>query len=212
MKHIKDSFIFYRSFAEAIYNLPDTQTRDNIMQAIIKFVLDGQDSDLQGIEKIVFTLIKPQLEANNKRYENGKKGGRPRLKNKPKENLGETETKPNENVNHNENHNYNYNENDNENYNYNYNENENNNVNYNENVNACVGFLKPSLQSATMDVSNDFCLDDIDGLKDYYIDLQEDHDLSKKIELWIRKTFAGQTVSMNQIKKAVETFRRNSYM
>lgn len=47
--------------------------------------------ELSGIEKAIFTIIKPQIDANNKRYENGRKGGRP-----PKK----TETTEEENKNH----------------------------------------------------------------------------------------------------------------
>lgn len=54
-----------------------------------------------------FTLIKPQLSANNKRYEDGKKGGRP----KKIKTSGFSEKKPNENENENENVNVNVNEN-----------------------------------------------------------------------------------------------------
>lgn len=35
---------------------------------------------MTGIAKNLFTLIKPQILANNKRYEDGKKGGRPKKK------------------------------------------------------------------------------------------------------------------------------------
>jgi hypothetical protein len=63
--------------------------RLEIFNAICKYSLNFEDTDLTGISKSIFTLIKPNLDANNKRYLNGtkggeygKKGGRP---NNPKE-------------------------------------------------------------------------------------------------------------------------------
>ncbi len=106
----KDSFIFYRSFYEALKELPK-ENQLNVYGAIMELSLNGKDTQLQGIDKTIFTLIKPQIEANNKRYENGSKGGRPKnqdeTKPKPKDNQKITKTKPNKNVNDNVNDNYN---------------------------------------------------------------------------------------------------------
>ncbi len=113
----KQSFIFYASFYEALQELSD-KSRLKLYDAITSYALRGIECDLTGIEKAVFALIKPQLHANNQRYENGKKGaefgklgGRPK---KPQENpkgdksgnskgdMEENPTKtPNENVNEN---------------------------------------------------------------------------------------------------------------
>ena len=84
---LKDSFIFYRSFYEAIKDLKD-KDRVKIYDAICEKSLNDKEIALTGLSSNMFTLIKPQLEANIKKYENGKKGGRPKK---------ETETKPNEN-------------------------------------------------------------------------------------------------------------------
>ena len=75
----RESFIFYRSFMEALDELNDEQYA-RVFRAISKFALDGKETKLTGIEKVIFQLVKPQIEANIKRYENGCKGGR-----KPKE-------------------------------------------------------------------------------------------------------------------------------
>lgn len=103
---MRDSTIFYRSFYESIQELPlDSQAK--IYNAIFNYSLNGQSSELSGIESAIFTLIKPQLDANNKRYENGKK---PKTKPKeseteakPKQDLSETEANKNVNVNENKN-------------------------------------------------------------------------------------------------------------
>lgn len=86
---MRDSFVFYRSFHEALNNL-NNRDRLLVYDAIAGYALDMTDPKLSGIPFAIFTLIKPQLDANNKRYQNGKKGGRPRDK-------AETETKPKDN-------------------------------------------------------------------------------------------------------------------
>jgi hypothetical protein len=98
---MRDSCIFYRSFYEALNGL-DKDVKSNIYDAIFEYSLNGNLIDLQGIEKTVFTLIKPQLDANNKRFENGKKGGKPKqdeTKLKPKRNQNVTKSKANNNNN-----------------------------------------------------------------------------------------------------------------
>lgn len=72
----RDSFIFYRSFFEAVSELkPKEQTE--VILAICEYALNGTERQLSGVQKAVFILIKPNLDANQKKYENGKKGGRP---------------------------------------------------------------------------------------------------------------------------------------
>ena len=98
--------------------------------AICELALNSKETKMTGLTKTIFTLIKPQILANQKRYENGKKGGRPKKEtigfDKPKtsgfENnktdgyvKEETETKPNVNDNVNVNVNVNANDNVNEN-------------------------------------------------------------------------------------------------
>lgn len=110
---MRDSCIFYRSFYEAMNGL-DSSVKANIYDAIFEYSLNGILIELSGLEKTIFTLIKPQLDANNKRFENGKKGGKPKQNNtktKPKRNQNVTETEANNNVNDNDNVNNNENEN-----------------------------------------------------------------------------------------------------
>lgn len=76
-----DGFIFYASFYEAIKDLPAGQ-RLAAYDAITRYALTGEMPELEGVVKIVFTLVKPQIDANLEKRENGKKGGRPR-KEKP---------------------------------------------------------------------------------------------------------------------------------
>ena len=88
----RKGFIFYASFYEAIKELPN-ENQLKVYQAITNFALTGiEPNDLNGIEKAVFILIKPQIIANNKRYENGCGGGRPK---KDKETDKKTKEKTN---------------------------------------------------------------------------------------------------------------------
>lgn len=101
---MKDSFVFYRSFYESTKGLPD-DSRLRLFDNICEMALNGNDIDgLQGIEQNIFTLIRPQIEANNQRYENGKKGGRPVKKTigyEKEKTTGFENKKPNVNVNEN---------------------------------------------------------------------------------------------------------------
>lgn len=127
---IRDSFVFYRSFYDAIQNMDELKNelglsqekineyKISILDAICEFGLNGKEIDLNGVSNILFTSIKPQLEANTKRYKSGLKGGRPKKTNnqeitklKPKTNQNKTKEKPNVNVNDNVNDNVNVNEN-----------------------------------------------------------------------------------------------------
>lgn len=105
----RDSFIFYRSFMEALEGLSDTQYA-KVFRAISKYALDGKELRLTGVEKVIFQLVKPQLDANKKRYENGCRGGRPIAnkitETKPNDNQTETKAQPNDNDNENVNVNY----------------------------------------------------------------------------------------------------------
>ena len=72
----RESFVFYRSFRDAFRAL-DKDVRLRMYEAIIDYGLDLIEPHFEGIEKVLWTLIRPQLEANNKRFENGCKGGAP---------------------------------------------------------------------------------------------------------------------------------------
>lgn len=79
-------FIFYRSFYEAIADLPEANQLE-LYRAIFELSLNENEPQLTGISKTVFTLIRPQIIANNQRFKNGTKA-------KAKRNGSETEAKP----------------------------------------------------------------------------------------------------------------------
>ena len=128
----RDSFIFYGSFYEAISCLDDA-TRLQCYDAVASYAITGIDPELNGVAKAIFALIKPQIDANNKRYNNGckgaeygKKGGRPVTKNPIGDNdenpigdtsknpIGDNDENPKETPNEKENENVNENENEKE--------------------------------------------------------------------------------------------------
>ena len=97
---MRDSIIFYRSFYEAINELPpDVQAK--VYSAIFEYSLNFKEVVLEGLPKTIFTLIKPQLDANNKRFENGKKEvvkNQKKTKKKPKQNQKQTKKKTKQNL------------------------------------------------------------------------------------------------------------------
>lgn len=105
----RDSFIFYRSFYEAISELPKENQADTY-DAIMQYALNQREIELTGISKAIFSLVKPQLDANYKKYENGKQ-----KKSKKEAKVKQNESKAETNVNDNENVNENVNDNDNDN-------------------------------------------------------------------------------------------------
>ena len=72
---MRDSLVFYRSFAEAIADLDEADQLAAFWN-IVRYGLDGTEPEARGAATAVFRMAKPQIEANNKRYQNGSKGGR----------------------------------------------------------------------------------------------------------------------------------------
>jgi hypothetical protein len=103
---MRDSLIFYRSFYEAINELPK-ETQAEVYHAIFEFSLNFKEIELSGLAKTIFTLIKPQLEANNKRFANGTKPKHKQVESKTeakdKQDLSKSEANNNNNVNNNKN-------------------------------------------------------------------------------------------------------------
>ena len=103
---MRDSFIFYRSFYEAISDLDDMQQLE-IYKAVANFSLNFTEPNLLGVAATIFKLIKPQLEANNKRYENGSKPKNKQNRSEPEANPKQEISEPEANKNKNENKNKN---------------------------------------------------------------------------------------------------------
>ena len=94
---MRDSVVFYRSFWEAIKKLPDPDKLE-ALTAIIEYGLNETEPETDGVAAAMFLMAKPQIDANNKRYQNGTKGGRPITKPEPNNNQSITKPEPKENV------------------------------------------------------------------------------------------------------------------
>lgn len=117
----RESFVFYRSFIESIGRCPD-DVQLVLLRAVIDYGLDQAVPDFTGVPyqpfvEAIWAGIRPQLDANHKRFLNGCKGGCPTGTVKPSmignqharknPNQNETKTKPNVNDNENDNENVN---------------------------------------------------------------------------------------------------------
>jgi len=74
---MRENFVFYSSFFEAGQKLSD-KDRLAFYDAIIEYSLTGEEPQMDGLAEIIFTAVKPVLDAQLKNYKNGKKGGRPK--------------------------------------------------------------------------------------------------------------------------------------
>ena len=97
---MRESFVFYRSFFDAISDL-DTDQQAEAYNAIFRYAFTGEEPDTAGVVSAVFKLVKPQIDANNRKRDNGSRGGRPNnqteTEEKPNDNQGETKTEPSNN-------------------------------------------------------------------------------------------------------------------
>jgi hypothetical protein len=80
--------VFYRSFFEAVEDLPPEDFKQAVT-AIMRYGLDGTADDVKGVAKSILIMARPQIDKNNKRYENGTRGGR-----KPNDNQTITKAEP----------------------------------------------------------------------------------------------------------------------
>jgi hypothetical protein len=92
---MRESMIIYRSFYDAIKELEPLH-QAKVWEAVFEYGLNQNQIDLSGLPSTIFKLIKPQLDANLRKYANGNKGGRPK---KANENLTETKIEPKHNLN-----------------------------------------------------------------------------------------------------------------
>ena len=99
----RDSFIFYRSFYDAIKEIPEDEQL-KVYKAICIYAMEQEEIELSGVSKAIFSLIKPLFDANYKKYENGKqKGSKTQANDKQKISKSETNVNVNDNVNDNDN-------------------------------------------------------------------------------------------------------------
>lgn len=173
----KDSFVFYRSFYEAIREVPQ-KNQTAIYRAVFEYVFEDKEPSFSGVPSAIWKLIRPQLDAASARYENamkgakyGKLGGRPKKSEGEKKPLKgyETET-PNVNVN----------------------VNDNVNENVNVNVNAPDGETDTHKHYPTYGEIDAYCIQngirtDVKGFYDYNNDHGWKMDWKDALALWVKK-------------------------
>lgn len=77
IEHPLESFVFYRSFRDAISEMTDENKLATLL-AICDYALYGVEPELNdAMLRAVFTVAGPSIDANKCRRTNGKKGGRP---------------------------------------------------------------------------------------------------------------------------------------
>ncbi len=93
---MRDSFIFYASFAKAIKRRPETEQL-KALWAIIDYGLDGIEPEDDGSDAAymsIFEMAQPQIDANIKRKADGAKGGRPAKQTYTEDTSGNEDEKP----------------------------------------------------------------------------------------------------------------------
>lgn len=72
-----ESFIFYRSFRDAINEMDDADKLATLL-AITDYALYGVEPKLKGVmPRAVFTVVRPSIDTNRAKRKAGKRGGRP---------------------------------------------------------------------------------------------------------------------------------------
>ena len=90
MKEEITGFVFYKSFYDAVKQLQNAEDKCIIYQAICDYSFYDIEPTLEGITAIILTLIKPQIDANIKKRNDGKKGGAPKGNSNAKKQLKTT--------------------------------------------------------------------------------------------------------------------------
>jgi hypothetical protein len=65
-------FTFWESFYEAIREIKDPETRLALYDAMCRYAFDDEESDLEGIAKMIFAVMKPNIDFSLKQRKNGR--------------------------------------------------------------------------------------------------------------------------------------------
>lgn len=78
---MRESFVFYSSFYEALKELPE-ETQLELYKALCEYSFNDNIPELSPVAKAMFTVMKPNIDKAAARYtasvENGRKGGAPK--------------------------------------------------------------------------------------------------------------------------------------
>ena len=191
----RESFVFYRSFFEALQNVPK-KNRADVYEAVFAYVFEASEPSLSGVSRALWELMRPQLDSSMKRYENAKKGaeygklgGRPRKKDAEQKPLKGNETKT---------------LNDNVNVNVNVNDNDNENVNENVNVNDSLP-QTPSKGAA----GEGFQIPSLSEVRDYCQERQNSVDPEEFLDFYTSKGWLIGKTPMRDWKACIRTWEKN---
>lgn len=105
---MKKSGVFYYSWKKAVDRWGN-EKRGELYAVILDYLFESiVPETTDPLTLTIFDMVKEQIDVNNQRYENGKKGGRPKViksenqnktKQKPKQNQKQSKPKANDNVN-----------------------------------------------------------------------------------------------------------------
>lgn len=68
-------FTFFKSYYESLSDL-DPDSRLHLYDAIFAYAFEGKNSELSGLESVVFRLIRPTIDKSISKYRNSVKNGR----------------------------------------------------------------------------------------------------------------------------------------
>ena len=150
----RESILMYRSTREMLLDLKREDPEQYLiaLEMYMDYAFDGTEPDLSGkplVMKLFWKAAKPLIDANNKNYINGCKGGAPSESMKGNQNARkkkQTENKPNSNPKQTQNK-------GNVNVNANANAHDNDHVNANDNVNVNIG-RNPYVDINTMTITD----------------------------------------------------------
>lgn len=79
-----NNFIFFSSYYEAVKEL-SAEKQGQVYKAIIDYAMEGIEPNLKGIQRSIFTLIKPYIDSSKKKQISGSMGGKANSKSTSKQ-------------------------------------------------------------------------------------------------------------------------------
>lgn len=182
----RSSFVFYDSFAQAIQMCPEEDQLE-LFKGIADYALNYKEHKFESTySQLAWALIKPQLDANWRRYLNGCKGGAPmcneNARKQPKNNQETTKKQPNENVN------------------------VNANANVDDNNNGGTG--RETVEKKPVSTSRAFKKPSIEEVSAYITEIGASIDASDFVDFYDSKGWMIGTSHMKDWKAAVRTWKR----
>jgi len=153
----RDSFIFYRSFYQSAKKLPK-EDKAELFDAICSYALNGELVEMSVVPEAIFTVIKPNLDANRRKWQNGckEKKKRGEVEAKQEQEISKDEAKDKQTISKAEG-------------NVNVNVNVNKDVNHNlESKSKSKHFIKPTLEEVKGYCNELSCNIDPQNFIDYY--------------------------------------------